>query len=195
MSVASTSSFASPVTSAEFDVHVKDPVDHLYHCHERIERSLITIQNAVVGLRLAEPILRTEAAGALDYELATLQLLTRLHEEDEEKSLFPRLKAKVGNANKALNDLMAQSETQHRKNDQLFNQLAESIKVICAGPGTRADSAMDQLEKLVKELADLHGPHMNLEKEHIFTNLRQQLSADDLAAIQGEMKNRFEGKK
>lgn len=194
MSVHSTSSFASPVTSAEFDVHVKDPIDHLLHCHERIERSLITIQNAVVGLRLAEPILRAEAAGALDYELAMLQLLTRLHEEDEEKSLFPRLKAKVGDSSKTLNDLLAQSEAQHRTNDQLFNDLAKAIKVISAGPGTRADSAMDDLEKLVKQLADLHGPHMNLEKEHIFNGLRQQFSADELGAMQAEMKKRFAGK-
>jgi hemerythrin-like domain-containing protein len=194
MSVASANSFASPVTSAEFDVHVKDPIDHLYHCHERIERSLITIQNAVVGLRLSDPILRTEAAAALDYELATLQLLTRLHEEDEEKSLFPRLKAKIGDANKALNDLLAESESQHRTNDNLFNELAKAVKTISAGPGTRADSAMDDLEKLVKQLADLHGPHMNLEKEHIFSNLRQQLAADDLTAMQAEMKKRFGGK-
>lgn len=194
MSVASTSSFASPVTSSEFDVHVKDPIDHLLHCHDRIERSLITIQNAVVGLRLAEPILRTEAAGALDYELATLQLLTRLHEEDEEKTLFPRLKAKVGDSNKALNDLLAQSESQHRKNDALFEELAKAIKVICAGPGNRADSAMDDLERLVKELAALHGPHMNLEKEHIFSGLRQQFNADELAVMQAEMKKHFGGK-
>lgn len=193
MSVHSTSAFASPVTSAEFNVQVKDPIDHLVHCHERIERSLITIQNAVVGLRLAEPILRTEAAGALDYELATLQLLTRLHEEDEEKTLFPRLKAKVGSGNKALNDLMAQSETQHRTNDSLFNDLAKAIQVISAGPGTRADSAMDDLEKLVRQLADLHGPHMNLEKEHIFNGLRQQFTADELATMQAEMKKRFNG--
>lgn len=194
MSVASASAFGSPVTSAEFDVHVKDPIDHLLHCHERIERSLITIQNAVVGLRLSDPILRTEAAAALDYELATLQLLTRLHEEDEEKTLFPRLKAKVGNANKALNDLLLQSESQHRTNDQIFNDLAKSIKVICAGPGNRADSAMDELERLVKQLAALHGPHMNLEKEHIFTGLRQQFTPDELSTMQVEMKQRFNGK-
>ena len=70
-----------------------------------------------------------------------------------------------------------------------------AIKIICAGPGTRADSAMDQLEKLVKELADLHGPHMNLEKGHIFGSLRQQFNAAELSEMQAEMKNRFEGKR
>ena len=193
MSVTSTSSFASPVTSAEFDVHVKDPIEHLLHCHERIERSLITIQNAVVGLRLADPILRTEAAAALDYELATLQLLTRLHEEDEEKTLFPRLKAKVGDSNRALNELIANSVAQHRANDRLFEELAQSIRIISAHPGTRAEAEMDRLENLARELGELQRPHMNLEKEHIFSTLRQELTADDLSAMQAEMIKRFKG--
>jgi len=193
MSVVSTSSFASPVTSAEFDVHVKDPIEHLLHCHERIERSLITIQNAVVGLRLADTILRTEAAAALDYELATLQLLTRLHEEDEEKTVFPRLKAKVGDSNRALNELLAHSVEQHRANDRLFEELAKSIRIISAHPGTRAEAEMDRLETLARELGELQRPHMNLEKEHIFSTLRNELGMDDLSAMQAEMIKRFKG--
>jgi hypothetical protein len=193
MSVASASSFASPVTSAEFGVKVNDPIDHLLHCHERIERSLITIQNAVAGLRLADGVLRSEAAAALDYELATLQLLTRLHEEDEENSLFPRLKAKIGSANSALNDLMENAAGQHRTNDELFDKLAKEIKVISANPAARADTEMDRLEDLVKELAGLHRPHMNIEKEYNFVNARQQLTADDLSAMQAEMRVRFKG--
>jgi hemerythrin-like domain-containing protein len=193
MSVASTNSFASPVTSAEFDVHVKDPIEHLLHCHERIERSLITIQNAVVGLRLADPILRTEAASALDYELATLQLLTRLHEEDEEKTLFPRLRAKVGDSNRSLNELLANSVAQHRANDMLFEELAKSIRIICAHPGSRAEAEMDRLENLVKELGELQRPHMNLEKEHVFSTVRQELSPDDLSSMKSEMIKRFKG--
>ena len=191
----SSNAFSSPVTSSEFDVHVNDPIDHLLHCHDRIDRSLTTIQNGVFGLKLADPVLRTEAAAALDYEMASLQLLTRLHEEDEEKSLFPRLKAKLGNSSPALNELMANMETQHRDNDALFGELAKCIKAITSGPASRSDEEVEKLEKLVTDLANLHRPHMNMEKERVFSKLRQQLSAEDLAAMQQEMRARFKGGK
>src|SRR6185503_2421708 len=103
MSTASTPKFASPVSAAEFSVHINDPVAHLQHCHQRIERSLVTVKNAVAALRLTNPVLRSEAAAALDYELALLQLLTELHTQDEEESLFPRLKRNISSDPHSLN--------------------------------------------------------------------------------------------
>ena len=193
MSVASSHAFASPVTSAEFNVHVKDPIDHLLHCHERIERSLITIQNAIVGLRLADPVLRTEAAAALDYELATLQLLTSLHEQDEETSLFPRLRANLKDRPGVLQTMLPSFESQHRESDSLFNDLAQCSRQISSAPANRADVEMDRLESLVGKLAGIQRSHMAVEADAVLKNCRQYLSGQDLEEMQKEMRNRFNG--
>lgn len=193
MSVASTDSFASAVTSAEFGVHVADPIEHLLHCHERIERSLITIQNAVASLRLADPVLRTEAAAALDYELATLQLLTKLHMQDEEQSLFPRLRARLLDDSAALTNVLPELESQHRENENIFRELAKCIGKLATVSGPQADAQLSRLEDLATELANLHRPHMIMEAERVIANCRQYLTDTDLAAMQKEMRQRFIG--
>jgi iron-sulfur cluster repair protein YtfE (RIC family) len=191
MSVASTDSFASVVTSAEFGVHVADPIEHLLHCHERIERSLITIQNAVASLRLTDPVLRTEAAAALDYELSTLQLLTKLHIQDEEQSLFPRLRARLRDDSGALTALLPELESHHRENENIFRELANCIRKLSTESGQQADAQLSRLETLVTKLENLHRPHMKLEVEQVLANCRQYLTETDLAAMQKEMRQRF----
>lgn len=193
MSVASNHAFASPVTSAEFNVHVKDPIDHLLHCHERIERSLITIQNAIAGLRLADAVLRTEAAAALDYELATLQLLISLHEQDEEKSLFPRLRTNLKDHAAVLQVMLPWFESRHGESDALFNDLAGCIRRISSAPANRADAEMDRLESLTGKLAGIQRLHMSAETDGVIKNCRQYLTAIDLEEMRKEMRNRFSG--
>src|ERR1041385_8586195 len=148
--------FESPVSAAEFSVHVNDPIDHLTHCHQRIERSLVTVKNAVAALRLTDPVLRTEGAAALDYELALLQLLTDLHTQDEEESLFPRLRRSLVNDSDSLKELMLILENQHRDKQALFRDLAVCLRRL---PVT-GDDGLEQLESLVGQVENIFRPHM-----------------------------------
>lgn len=186
-----TDTFLSPVSAVEFGVRVADPIDHLTHCHERIARSLVTVRNAVAAFRSSEPVLRTEAAAALDYELALLQLLTSLHIQDEEKSLFPRLFANLIEDPTSLRELIPILESHHREEEGIFKELARCVRTFPAKPGAAADQQLTRLEKLVGQLAGIAKPHMELEDQQIISRCREFLSATDLEGMQQEMRLRF----
>ena len=54
MAVASAGTFSSLVSAAEFGIRVQDPIEHLQHCHQRIEDGLVTVKDAVAGLCLTQ---------------------------------------------------------------------------------------------------------------------------------------------
>jgi hemerythrin-like domain-containing protein len=185
--------FSSPVSVAELGIRVDDPIEHLRDCHQKIERSLVIVQNAVAALRLTEPVLRAEAAAALDYELALLRLLENLHTQDEEQSFFPRLRAKLLEDPCDLQELMLSLELQHRQDEATFEELAACMRGFLGSPGERSEERLGQLEGLVAQLAGLCGPHMILENERLIANSRQYLTATDLDEMRQEIRSRFRG--
>ena len=191
MAGASTGTFSSLVSAAEFGVRVQDPIEHLQHCHQRIERSLVTVKNAVAGLCLTEPVLRTEAAAALDYELALLQLLSDLHIQDEERSLFPRLQKSTSGDSGSLRELIPILESQHRDKQAIFGQLATCLRNFPATEGPAAEERLGRLKNLVGQLDNIFRPHIALEEEKIIPNCRRYLTQEDLEGMQREMRLRF----
>jgi hemerythrin-like domain-containing protein len=195
MSATSITRFASPVSAVEFSVHVKDPIEHLQHCHQRIERSLVTVQNAVAALRLTEPVLRAEAAAALDYELALLELLTDLHTQDEERSLFPRLrKSMPADDPDFLLDVMLALESQHHEQQAIFRDLAVCLYAL-SNAGAESEDELRRLESLVGQLDNALRPHMALEDKRLLPACRRYLAQPDLDAMRREMWMRFNGSK
>ena len=191
MPTASAGTFSSQVSSAEFRVHVQDPIEHLHHCRQLIEDSLITVKNAVIGLGLTTPVLRTEAAAALDYELALLQLLAHLHIQDVEQSLFPRLRKGLAGNSSALRDLLPTLESQHREQQTIFGQLAACLRNFPTTEGPAAEERLARLSSLAERLEGIFRPHMALEDEKLLPNCRGCLSPQDLEAMQQEMRLRY----
>lgn len=191
MTAASAAKFSSLVSSAEFRIHVQDPIDHLHHCHQLIEDSLVTVKNAVVGLGLTTPVLRTEAAAALDYELALLQLLSTLHIQDEEQSLFPRLRKSTAANSRALQELLPTLESQHREQQAIFGELAACLRNFPTTEGPAAEDRLARLSSLAEQLEGLFRPHMGLEDEKVIPNCRGSLTPDDLKGMQQEMQLRY----
>jgi hemerythrin-like domain-containing protein len=182
--------FQSPVSAAEFGVRVEDAIDHLTHCHQRIERSLVTVRNAIAALRLTDPVLRTEGAAALDYELALLQLLTELHIQDEEQSLFPRLQKNLSSNPASLSELLPKLEAEHREKQAVFPQLAACLRTLPTS-GSEAEAALDRLEGLVVQLENTFQAHTTLEDEQLMPKCRQHLTPADLDAMRQEMRQRY----
>ena len=187
----SASTFSSPVSAAEFGVRVADPIEHLRHCHQRIERSLVTVENALAGLCLTEPVLRAEAAAALDYELALLQLLSDLHIQDEEESLFPRLRNNLSGESESLHELLTLLEAQHDEKQAIFGQLANCLYNFPTIEGPAAEERLDRLERLIGQLRNIFQPHMTLEDEQLLPICQRHLTPADLDAMQQEMRRRF----
>lgn len=194
MPVVPINSFASAVSPAELGVRVDDPIEHLRHCHERIEHSLAIVENAVASLRQTEPVLRAEAAAALDYELALLQLLTRLHTQDEESSLFPRLRVGLGDDPDSLREIMSAVESEDREKEAIFGELAPWMRKFPAGPGPAAEEQLNRIELFVSQLANLCRRHRTLEDESLLAKCRRYLTQEDLDGMQAEMRRRFHGK-
>jgi hemerythrin-like domain-containing protein len=192
MAVASTGTFSSLVSVAEFGIRVQDPLEHLQHCHQRIEDGLVTVKDAVVGLCLTEPVLRAEAAAALDYELALLQLLSTLHIEDEEQSLFPRLRESASGDADSLRDLIPILESQHRDQQAIFGQLAACLRNVPTTEGPAAEERLARLTNLAEQLDNIFRPHMALEEAQVISNCRRALTQEDLAGMQQEMRLRFQ---
>jgi iron-sulfur cluster repair protein YtfE (RIC family) len=169
-------------------------MDHLEQSHQRIERSLVTVVNAVASLRLTEPVLRAEAAAALDYELALLQLLTELHVQDEEESLFPRINRKVA-SNEAgpLSGIVPRLESQHREQQAIFRALAVCLRELSTS-SPAAEGGLERLEELVGRLEALLRAHLAIEDPNFMSACRQHLLPSDLDEMRGEMQLRFDGK-
>jgi hypothetical protein len=184
--------FSSPVTVAELGVRVGDPMQHLRDSHARIERSLVTVQNAVAGFSATAPALRAEAAAALDYELALLQLFERLHTQDEEQSFFPRLRAAVVDDSAGIAELLRALESQHRQEEALFEELAACVRSFASvGSQEAEDQKLSKLESLVRQLANLCQPHMTLEEERLIAGCAKYLKPSDLEQMRDEMRVRF----
>ena len=191
MATTSPATFSSLVSSAEFRIHVQDPIDHLHHCRQLIEDSLITVKNAVIGLGLTTPVLRTEAAAALDYELALLQLLSDLHIQDVEQSLFPRLKKSASGDSKLLPELIPTLESQHRDHQAIFGQIAACLRNFPTTEDAAAEERLTRLTTLSEQLEDMFRSHIALEDEKLLPVCRGALPQEDLAEMQQEMRLRY----
>ncbi|HWP84960.1 MAG TPA: hemerythrin domain-containing protein, partial [Terriglobia bacterium] len=149
----------------EFVSRIEDPLQHILTCHEQIERRLVTLQNAAMMVGFAEGAMLQDAAAALAYEVEVLEAIDKLHTEDEEQSLFPRLRANLKQDTAGLEPLMLSLELQHENEQGAFAKLKAAARELAAGKPP-ADQ-LSSLEDLVRELAGICRPHMALENDSL----------------------------
>lgn len=176
--------------ATEFVSRIDDPLEHILACHEQIERRLVTLAHAAMTVAFSEGAMLADAAAALGYEVEVLEAIDRLHTEDEEESLFPRLRANLKPDLSVLDPLMASLEHQHQNEQAAFAKLKAAVKALAAA-GTQPSEAAGSCEDLVRELAAVCGPHMALENESLLPLVRKALTAADLDAVRAEMRQRW----
>src|SRR5262249_29520430 len=140
-----------------------------------------------------EPVLRAEATAALDYELALLQLLDDLHSQDEEKSLFPRLRANLAGDSSVLREVFDALDARRAEKDAVFEELAACIRDVSSHGGQPAADQLARLEMLVDMLADLFRPHVASANDALAETCRRHLTEADLQGLQRAMRARFNG--
>jgi len=190
MSKPTSSGVRSGPAAAEFVSRIEDPLQHILACHEQIERRLVTLQNAAMMVGFSEGAMLQDAAAALGYEVEVLEAIDKLHTEDEEESLFPRLRANLRDDNSVLEPLMLSLELQHTNEQAAFQRLKTAVKAIAASGAQPSDQA-STCEDLVRELAGVCGPHMALENDSLIPLARKALTPADLTAICAEMRKRW----
>ena len=190
MASASAGKARSGPAAYEFVSRIEDPLQHILTCHEQIERRLVTLQNAAMMVSFSEGSMLQDSAVALAYEVEVLEAIDKLHTEDEEESLFPRLRANLKDDTSVLEPLMLSLELQHQNEQAAFARLKDTVKAIAASGAQPSDQA-SSCEDLVRELAGVCGPHMALENDSLLPLARKALTPEELTVICGEMRQRW----
>jgi hemerythrin-like domain-containing protein len=163
------------------------PIELMMDCHRRIENFLGVLSRVVDEYR--DRGLDQQARDALQTSLNYFRQAAPRHTEDEEHSLFPRMRkaddAQVRQVMAALQRL----ESDHRKME------AAHVRVDEIGRRWLDDGKLDsathaEVRALLSEMAAGYAQHIRLEDEEVFVLASKVLDADALAAVGKEMKQR-----
>jgi hemerythrin-like domain-containing protein len=138
----------------------RDPFEMLERCHRRLEETLTLLQ--------------APTRQALDEALAFIDRAVKRHEDDEEKSLFPRL-SRVPQ----LAGLLDRLTVQHRDQTALVDELRALLAA--AQPDDAA------LSDVVARLDAAYRAHIAVEERELFPAAKSALDADDLGGMASEM--------
>ncbi|MCW5981578.1 MAG: hemerythrin domain-containing protein [Bryobacteraceae bacterium] len=158
------------------------PLDHLVACHRRIEQRLETLERVVP--HLADR--REEALAAIRSSLEFFDTNGAWHTEDEEQSVFPRLRDQVSPEQRAY---LAELERQHDDAEALHVELTRRVEDMKAADPIPTD-LIHRYAAVVGKLAAIYRPHIASEDAVLNELGRRVLGDAELLQIAGEMKRR-----
>lgn len=163
-----------------------DPTGLLSDCHRRIEMFLASLQH--VAEVIASP-LSTEARNTLETALRYFHEAAPKHTQDEEESLFPRLRQnpdpEIESALSTLNAL----EGDHRRADALHAEV-HALGVQCLEKGYLPPREALRFRQAVSDLASIYSQHIRIEDDLVFPAAQRVLSGSQKSAIAHEMESR-----
>lgn len=163
-----------------------DPLGLMSHCHRKIEGYLAGL--AASGEKFLGGSTEERAAGFRIIDAAREHFAVRgpKHTEDEEISLFPRLREYGGHE---AEDALAALETEHRVAEGVHSEFDELIERL-PRDGSAAMKEIHLFNELVTELTDLYRPHIRVEDEIIFPTAARVMPSNVLLMIGEEMRAR-----
>ena len=166
-----------------------NPLGLLVHCHERIEGHLRALERSAEILRAGDRRSLPSAFAAVEMACAHFATPGVKHTEDEEVSLFPRLREQGGAAGQEALAAMAELEAQHRTAEQTHAEFDELV-ARCPRDGSADAKESDRFGELVAQLTALYRPHIRLENELVFPVAARILPASEIQALGEEMRAR-----
>jgi len=166
-----------------------DPLRLLVHCHKRIEAQLISWERAAEILRAGDRRSLTIVFAAIDGAVAHFAVPGVKHTEDEEVSLFPRLRQQGGSAGMEVIAAMTELESQHRSAEDLHSEF-DAFVVTLPRDGSADARELDCFGVLVASLTTLYCPHIMLENNVVFPAAARILPAGEIQALGEEMRAR-----
>jgi pyridoxamine 5'-phosphate oxidase len=166
-----------------------NPIGLLIHCHERIEGQLSVLESAADILRAGDTRSLSRVFASIDGACAHFTIAGVKHTEDEELSLFPRLREQGGHAGQDALAAMTELESQHRTAEQLHVELDELVSRL-PRDGSADSKDLDTFGDQVAELAALYRPHILLENSLVFPVAADILPANEIQALGEEMRAR-----
>jgi len=153
----------------------------LVDCHQRMRQ--FTALAAELAAHPEAPPEEVREVAAKVHRYFTVAL--PLHEEDEERSLFPRLLALAPELAPAI----AALREDHVAHAERVGTLLEVCRQLAAAP-ERSVALRARLASAAEALADTWRVHLLVEERDIFPAVRTVLSAAERSAIREEMRKR-----
>ncbi len=172
---------------AKLDSGFDDPIGMLKDCHRRIEHFLQIL--CVVAERAAGRAMTEEEATAVKSALHYFRHGGERHTEDEEESLFPRLRAEsTAGALEELSGL----ENDHRDAYGL-HAAADTLYTAWIAFGSISADDEQRLLLIAKRLKYLYEEHIQVEEKIVFPRAAEMLDSQAIADIGREFAKRLRG--
>jgi len=163
-----------------------DPTGLLSDCPRRIEMFLGSLQRVA---QVIDSPLTTDAPTALETALRYFHEAAPKHTEDEEESLFPRLRQiHHTELTRALSTLKT-LEDDHRRADTLHAQV-RALGMQCLEKGHLPVREAQRFLQVVSDLASIYREHIRIEDSIVFPAAQRALSVSQKSAIASEMASR-----
>lgn len=155
---------------------IETPIEHLMACHRRIEQRLDTLINAAGHLDDD----RAAALNAIRKSLEFLDTSGALHTEDEEASLFPRLRPKLSASEISFIDSL---EAQHVEAGSIYAELKRLVHDL-------AGDSVGRYRECAERLRSLYRDHIRAEDEILTAMAKRSLDDAEIHEISQEMRAR-----
>lgn len=159
---------------------IDSPIEHLMACHRRIEQRLETLINAATHFH-DDP---QAALTAIGNSFKFLETSGTTHTQDEEASLFPRLRPKLAPSEIAFLDSL---ETEHVEADSIYAELKQLSLPLSGAPS--ADS-IHRYRACAEKLRSLYRDHIRAEDEILSAMAKRSLDSAEMDEISREMRAR-----
>ena len=159
------------------------PIAVLKHCHDRIRKQLLTMQNLLA--HLPKHGADADAQKAAQAVLKYFNNAAHLHHEDEEQNLVPMLQATARDADAVLlNELVPAILAGHEQMDRDWHIIKSQLEQIANGQSS-ALSARD-----VQGFCDTYAAHMAVEEANIAPMAKRLFSPEQMAQLGSAMQVR-----
>lgn len=165
------------------------PLELLSDCHRRIETFLGMMIQVLERAHQGSRALDAQERDALEAALRYFDVAAPRHTQDEEQSLFPRMRASDNPQAHAALARVEALEADHRRADAMH----AAAKEVCrrwldAGPLNESDR--QRLASLLHDLRQMYAGHILLEDRELFPLASRVLNAQQLSEIGQEMAHR-----
>ena len=161
-----------------------DPMGLLTDCHRRIERFLGVLQKST-QLDQTRPLVSPERE-IVENALRYFSTSAPRHTQDEEESLFPRLRRSDSpSVQEALNRI-AVLEIEHNEADLLHAEVDRLFRV-WLGQSALTEGQSQSLSQALDRLGELYEGHIAIEEAAVFPCASAVLKADEKASMGNEM--------
>jgi hemerythrin-like domain-containing protein len=172
------------IIGAKPESHYSDPIGLLTDCHRRIERFLGALARLAAESRGGE--LPPDHRASLETALRYFREAAPKHTADEEKTLFPRLRACGRPEIDAMLSKVESLERDHDRADLAHVEIDRLGQQWLAQGTLKADDAA-RLTELLDELTVLYRDHIALEEGAVFPQAAAVLGPDDRKKMGEEM--------